>query len=112
VEYRRSGVTAGTDLRVRLSERDGWRCTYCHVFLVRDGYEAEACVWSSDGWVLDRSDPDAAPFDWPHIDHVIPRCRGGSDDIDNLVLACAWCNLRKGAMTGDEWRSSSTTGRV
>jgi 5-methylcytosine-specific restriction endonuclease McrA len=31
-----------------------------------------------------------------HIEHVIPRQHGGSDDADNLALACPDCNLRKG----------------
>lgn len=30
-----------------------------------------------------------------HVDHVIPRSRGGSDEIGNLVAACAVCNLTK-----------------
>ena len=30
------------------------------------------------------------------IDHVIPLARGGSDDPDNLALACFHCNRRKG----------------
>jgi hypothetical protein len=31
-----------------------------------------------------------------HIEHVIARQHGGSDDIDNLALACHRCNLHKG----------------
>lgn len=31
------------------------------------------------------------------IDHVIPESRGGSGDVDNLVLACRTCNRKKGA---------------
>jgi 5-methylcytosine-specific restriction endonuclease McrA len=30
------------------------------------------------------------------IDHVIPRSKGGSDDWDNLVVACSSCNIKKG----------------
>lgn len=30
------------------------------------------------------------------IDHVIPRSKGGTDDLDNLVPACRDCNSRKG----------------
>ena len=32
-----------------------------------------------------------------HADHIIPKARGGLDTLDNLILACASCNLRKGA---------------
>lgn len=30
------------------------------------------------------------------VDHVIPKTLGGSDDIDNLALACRRCNERRG----------------
>jgi len=30
------------------------------------------------------------------IDHVIPRCRGGDDSWENLVVACSSCNTKKG----------------
>lgn len=29
------------------------------------------------------------------IDHVIPRCRGGQDTWENLVVACSSCNTKK-----------------
>jgi 5-methylcytosine-specific restriction endonuclease McrA len=29
------------------------------------------------------------------IDHVIPKCLEGSDDLDNLKLACDACNRAK-----------------
>ena len=32
-----------------------------------------------------------------HLDHVMPVSLGGTNDIDNLVVACSPCNLRKGA---------------
>ena|SRR5699024_7302284 len=38
-----------------------------------------------------------------HIDHVVPVSRGGSDDPDNLVVACDFCNRDKHDMTPDEW---------
>lgn len=31
------------------------------------------------------------------IDHVVPVSRGGSDEVDNLRLACGWCNVSKSA---------------
>lgn len=38
-----------------------------------------------------------------HKDHVVPISRGGSDAIDNLVPACADCNLAKSTATGEEF---------
>lgn len=32
-----------------------------------------------------------------HIDHIVPVALGGSNDIENLVPACASCNLSKNA---------------
>jgi 5-methylcytosine-specific restriction endonuclease McrA len=32
-----------------------------------------------------------------HIDHVVPRSRGGPTILDNLALACVTCSLRKAA---------------
>ena len=33
------------------------------------------------------------------IDHIIPRCRGGSDSWDKVVAACLKCNVKKGDRT-------------
>lgn len=34
-----------------------------------------------------------------HVDHIIPRSRGGSSDASNLALACESCNLFKSDVT-------------
>ena len=31
-----------------------------------------------------------------HLEHIVSKQHGGSDDADNLALACHRCNLRKG----------------
>ncbi len=36
------------------------------------------------------------------VDHVVPRCRGGSHEWGNLVTACTRCNQSKGARTPEE----------
>ncbi|MBF8263597.1 MAG: endonuclease [Parachlamydiales bacterium] len=33
------------------------------------------------------------------IDHMVPKSHGGSDRIDNLTLACASCNQKKGSLS-------------
>lgn len=43
---------------------------------------------------------------WKHdltIDHVIPRSKGGSEHINNLVLACLDCNLSKSNYDLEAW---------
>lgn len=58
-------------LRFAVLERDGFRCRYC------------------------GADPaDGAKL---HIDHRLPVSKGGQNDFDNLVTACADCNLGKHA---------------
>lgn len=37
-------------------------------------------------------------------DHDIPLSRGGSNEISNIVPACARCNYSKKALTGQEFR--------
>ena len=54
----------------------------------RDGY---GCVHCGSGRDL-------------HCDHVEPLALGGSNDPNNLVTACASCNLSKGSKTVAEWR--------
>jgi 5-methylcytosine-specific restriction endonuclease McrA len=39
----------------------------------------------------------------PTIDHIVPRCQGGSDDLDNLATCCSTCNSSKGGRTPEQW---------
>lgn len=38
-----------------------------------------------------------------HLDHVIPKSKGGIDHPINLVTSCARCNLSKGNKNAVEW---------
>jgi len=43
-----------------------------------------------------RLPQSAVPFAPFHVEHIVARQHGGSDDPDNLALACDRCNLHKG----------------
>jgi len=38
-----------------------------------------------------------------HVEHMQPKSLGGSDDLENLVAACASCNLEKSSMTAQDY---------
>lgn len=46
------------------------------------------------------------------IDHSQPTSRGGTDDAENLVLACTACNAIKADRTPDEWARDIIEGPV
>jgi hypothetical protein len=58
--------------RKRVFDRDGGRCQYCHLLQV-----GQAAVF--------------------HINHVIPKSKGGPTDETNLALQCPYCSLHKSA---------------
>ncbi|TSE32493.1 RNA-guided endonuclease IscB [Tepidimonas charontis] len=68
VEYQQ-GTLAGYEVREYLLEKWGRKCAYC--------------------------DAKDVPLE---IDHILPRSRGGSDRVSNLVIACHDCNRAKGNM--------------
>ena len=55
-----------------------------------------AQVIERDGYVCGICGLDVAPGD-VHIDHIYPVALGGRDDLENLRVAHALCNMRKGA---------------
>src|SRR6266550_6216951 len=58
--------------RVRVRRRAANRCEYCELH------------------------QDDSPLAALHVEHIIPKVHGGSDNLDNLALACIDCNLHKG----------------
>lgn len=57
--------------------------------LARDNYTCRYCGAKAPGVVL-------------HVDHVVPRSRGGRDELGNLVAACQACNQGKAAMSTEQ----------
>ena len=58
--------TIPNSLRIKVYARDGFRCVWCG---------------SNENQT---------------IDHFIPVCAGGTNDIDNLFTVCRSCNCKKG----------------
>lgn len=71
--------------RFAIYMRDDFRCAYCGADLRK-----------------------AAPGQMA-LDHLIPRCKGGSNEASNLVTACKPCNSARGARS---WRKYATAGAV
>jgi 5-methylcytosine-specific restriction endonuclease McrA len=64
-------------VRAEVRERARNACEYCHLH------------------------QDDSPLASLHVEHIIPKVHGGSDDSDHLALACIDCNLHKGTnLTG------------
>ena len=74
-------------VRKAVLERDK-ACRYCGLPVAHvvgdNGTGANSCWRAYDSY--------NRPF---HFDHRIPFSQGGSSDEENIVLACADCNLRK-----------------
>lgn len=43
-------------------------------------------------------------FDDMTVDHVLPQCKGGTNDPENTYPACYLCNNQKADMTLEEFR--------
>ena len=70
-----------------LARRDnGFFCRYCGASLIPPGTPADV----REG-LVERG------YQQGSVDHVIPRRKGGTDDLLNMVLACMDCNKRKGS---------------
>jgi 5-methylcytosine-specific restriction endonuclease McrA len=76
----------GAQIRTQVRERAHNACEYC------------------------RLHQDDSPLAVLHVEHIIPKIHGGSDDIDNLALACIDCNLHKGTnLTGIDPETNELT---
>lgn len=71
--------------RTEVLEKTQGRCAYC-------------------GTVLDP----ATLSSW-HVDHVVPKFREGTDQLDNLVASCAECNTTKKIKSVEGFRHWLTT---
>jgi hypothetical protein len=83
----------------KVLERDGFHCRFCCLpvipKMVREkahNLYPKAVPWGR------KSYEQHAAFQafWLQYDHIVPHSRGGSNDIENIVVACAPCNYGRG----------------
>lgn len=67
-------------IRWRVFQRDGWKCVSCG-----QGSQDEAIL---------------------HIDHIVPRSKGGKDSIENYQTLCHLCNIGKSNRDNTDLRKS------
>ena len=83
-ESRYASEPVSTSVRYEALKRAGKRCELCGVKEGDSNYE------------------NRLPL---HVDHIVPRSKGGSNDIENLQVLCRACNLGKGNRDDTDFRS-------
>jgi hypothetical protein len=88
-----------------LLERDGYHCRFCGIPLVRSETRSliRECYPEALRWGSRNADQHAAlQAMWLQYDHLLPHARGGTNDRDNMVVACAPCNCGRSNLTLEE----------
>lgn len=57
--------------------------------------ELKSAIWEKSQGRCWYCGKQCNPFTDMHIDHVRARSKGGTDTLDNLVIACVRCNIDK-----------------
>lgn len=66
-------------VRTRLSEAQNWKCCWCGIPCTHE-----------------RGKKDSST-----LEHILPKSMGGTDDYENLAMACSRCNSKRGNIDVD-----------
>ncbi len=83
----------------QLHRRDGHHCRFCGMPVVRKEVRdrIRAKYPTALRWGRKEFEQHAAfQAMWAQYDHVLPHALGGTNELSNLVLACAACNFGRG----------------
>jgi len=89
----------------RLLLRDAYRCRFCGIPVVREEvrHRLISLFPSVIPWGPPNAKNHAALYAMDvQYDHLLPHSRGGSSDLDNMVITCNPCNYGRGEHTIEE----------
>lgn len=78
-------------LRTRAGESQNWRCCWC-------GKKTELGAENKGNSAT--------------LEHIIPVSKGGTNDFENLALACFKCNHKRGDMSIDDFMNPNTVNEL
>jgi len=94
-----------TATKTRLLERDGYHCRFCGIPVIRKEIrdQIKTCYPQALRWGnANREQHAAFQAMWVQYDHIVPHARGGSNDLDNMLITCAPCNYGRSNLTLEE----------
>lgn len=93
--------------REEFADKHGRKCAACGKENLVSNSRAEWVVMQLYKNIKDKERREQKIQEWRdrvyHIDHIIPRHRGGTNDESNLQLLCRSCNVKKGTRTMEEF---------
>ena len=97
-------MPAPSEMRAILA-RDGFHCRFCRIPVVRR--ETRSLIRREFPEVLrwgNRNKDQHAGFQamWLQYDHILPHARGGTHDLNNILVTCAPCNNGHSNLTLEE----------
>jgi hypothetical protein len=86
----------------QLHERDGYHCRFCGLPVIRAEVRRHMQKDYPDvlRWGRRNTELHSAFFAmWVQYDHLLPHSRGGTNELDNLLITCSACNYGRGGYT-------------
>lgn len=106
-------MPSGTEKR-HIHQRDGHSCRFCGIPVIRTEVRTRmrALYPKALRWGPKELEQHAAfQAMWAQYDHVVPHAKGGTNELENIVLACAACNFGRGSYSLEEVGVADPRGR-
>lgn len=95
IQYQQ-GTLQGFEVREYLLQKYQYTCVYCNACAFKNGKGNSNVLTTELGLMPQQRLCQRAIGLRLEMDHVVPRSKGGSDSVNNLVLSCRDCNEKKG----------------